>query len=314
LSGFTLTYGYAGRSEAELFIVRGHEFPKSRLARIYPTYFLELCISLPIFVYGTFVWKIQSLGVFVGGLMLSPLLLQAWAPAMAVAWNVPSWSLSVEWFFYLCFPALTHQVQRLRCKQLVVLAYSFVVAMALLRALPNPLPPSGSFSVSPETWHNFISYFPFFHLPQFVFGVALGRLYLFGQLHLGTAQSSIFGSAVIGLLLIFGLRSSLPLWVQTDPVLVLLYGAVIYGGAGIEGGVRRVLTVPPIILLGKASYSIYILHIPLLFWWSWITRKMLSSPLPVLADFMLYFGLVITASILSFRYVEQPWRWRIVNL
>ena len=96
LSGFILTYGYAGHSEAELFIVRGHEFLKSRLARIYPTYFLALCIPLSIFVYGTFVWKIQSLGVFVGGLMLSPLLLQAWVPAMAVAWNVPSWSLSVE--------------------------------------------------------------------------------------------------------------------------------------------------------------------------------------------------------------------------
>jgi peptidoglycan/LPS O-acetylase OafA/YrhL len=52
------------------------------------------------------------------------------------------------------------------------------------------------------------------------------------------------------------------MWVQTDATLVLLFGLIIFGGTRADGA-YRVLTFPAFILIGEASYSMYILHEPI---------------------------------------------------
>jgi peptidoglycan/LPS O-acetylase OafA/YrhL len=67
------------------------------------------------------------------------------------------------------------------------------------------------------------------------------------------------------------------------------------------------------ILLGEASYAMYILHMPLRFWWGWITRQKLHADMPWLLDLGLFLCLVIIVSIVALRYVEQPLRRRILG-
>jgi peptidoglycan/LPS O-acetylase OafA/YrhL len=309
LSGFILIYVYAGEREEDGLTVKSRTFLKARIARIAPAYFLGLFLLLPPFVYSALVAKILPLDIFALGLVLVPCFLQAWYPPTALAWNAPAWSLSVEWFFYTLFPLLAREMTRLSRKNMFFIAFCMVVATAVLRGIffmPISTPQSA-------TWNNFAAYFPLFHLPTFVFGMALGRLYLFGQVYSPRTHTCLLSIGSIGLMLVFGCRSLFPWWVRSDALLVVLYGLVIFGGTRTEGTLRKVLALPALVFLGEASYSVYILHAPVAFWWNWLSHKTLEMTLPIVGDFFVYFGLVLGISILSFLYVERPLRRWILN-
>jgi peptidoglycan/LPS O-acetylase OafA/YrhL len=299
LSGFILTYVYFDRSENGYLNTSACEFWKARFARIFPVYFLGLLVALPQFIYYALIKKIIATPDFIIGLTLNPILQQAWWPRVATAWNAPAWSLSVEFFFYACFPMLTLAVARLSRNYFFLLAYGLVIAVGVLRfVISSP----GSVVGSPE-W-NFDNFFPLFHLPQFIFGMALGRFFLFGPTISPKIHAVMLGLGAIGLLVVFGGRSLLPAWTRTDPALVVLFGLVIFGGARAEYSFKA-LVFPFLILLGEASYSIYILHMSLGLWWVNLTRGL---SLPAILSFVAYFVLIIVVSILSYRYVEKPMR------
>ncbi len=56
--------------------------------------------------------------------------------------------------------------------------------------------------------------------------------------------------------------------------------------------------------LGRASYSMYILHVPVLWWYSKMAMRQTVMPRTVAAAF--YFAVVILVSILAFELVEKP--------
>jgi peptidoglycan/LPS O-acetylase OafA/YrhL len=87
----------------------------------------------------------------------------------------------------------------------------------------------------------------------------------------------------------------------------LLFALVIFGGARTEGA-PKMLTCRPMVLLGEASYALYILHSPIGFWWHWLTSKVIGWSLPFLVDVVLFVTLTIGASILTYLYVEKPLR------
>ena len=99
LSGFVLAYNYAGRARAgELDKVR---FWEARFTRLYPIYLLSLLLS----------WRMvpaeyaaHTHAMFWTGMVLTPLLLQGWIPAIATFLNTPAWTMSAESFYYLLFP------------------------------------------------------------------------------------------------------------------------------------------------------------------------------------------------------------------
>jgi peptidoglycan/LPS O-acetylase OafA/YrhL len=101
LSGFILSYTYAGNVENG----RQHaKFWEPRFARIYPVYFLSLMLALPFQRALPLTTKIAVLAM-----------VQAWNPfrrGWTGAWNYPAWSLSVEAFFYLCFPFIQKRISR----------------------------------------------------------------------------------------------------------------------------------------------------------------------------------------------------------
>jgi peptidoglycan/LPS O-acetylase OafA/YrhL len=295
LSGFILTYAHAGRTEDESCDVDAPTFWRLRFARIAPVYYLGLLVALP--------RAIDAGWSSFGGLALVVLFLQAWWPAAATLWNSPAWSLSVECLFYALFPGLARALSRLPRGTLLLGAYALVVLATWIRADFLALP--ASYAGDPM-YLRFQGVFPLLHLPQFVFGMALGRLFLFGPA-LSAARHAAMLIVGIGLLvLVFGLRPVLPWWTRCDAALMPLFALVILGAVK-AASVVPILTHPWAVLLGEASYAMYILHIPIRTLWRGATTAM-GVELPGWLDFVLYFVIVTGASIVVFRCIETPLR------
>jgi peptidoglycan/LPS O-acetylase OafA/YrhL len=308
LSGFILTYVYSSSREDGSLNVPRRRFQIARLARIGPAYYLALVLMLPAFIYGVAVAGIISLDRFVLATLAVPALLQAWLPPVAFSWNGPAWSLSVEMCFYASFPYLLLQTTRVARRDLVLAAAAAVVASAAIRANAQSLLPGYS-----TEWQYFFAYFPLFHVPSFVFGMALGRLFLFGRDRspLGNQLSLVLASVVLALVL--GFRSSLPAWFVSDALLVPLYGVVILAAAGMHSSTTGILASPVAVLAGEASYSMYILHTPVVFWWHWIAARFFGLRLPHAVEVAVAFALVLVVSIFVFAMFERPLRRFIVQ-
>src|SRR5205807_512668 len=140
LSGFILAYVYDGLfSSARPSSSSARAFWIRRFLRIYPTYLLALAISLPPFVYyDRFGPGALPAPVFLGGLFLAPILVQAWVPGLALIWTLPAWSLSVESFFYLCFPYLGRFFRSSSAGRAVVFTGLFASVFGLGLAVATP--------------------------------------------------------------------------------------------------------------------------------------------------------------------------------
>ncbi len=100
LSGYVMAYNYAAKARAgELDVVRFYE---ARFTRLYPIYLLSLVLAWQVvpLEYGA-----HSHAMFWTGMVLSPLLLQGWIPAIATFLNTPAWTMSAESFYYLIIPS-----------------------------------------------------------------------------------------------------------------------------------------------------------------------------------------------------------------
>jgi peptidoglycan/LPS O-acetylase OafA/YrhL len=308
LSGFILVYVYSGAREEDGLNAAPAKFMIARLARIGPAYYLGLLLLLYAFIYGFLIAKMVPLEQFVPAIILVPTLLQAWYPPVSFSWNGPAWSLSAELFFYTLFPVLLRETNRLSRGRFCVLASCAVIATAALRIHISPAGLNGSTS-----WQYFALYFPVFHLPSFVFGMALGRMFLFGRVASPGIHKALFLSGALALMLLLGFRSALPAWLLTDASLVPLYGMVIFGAARLDGHASKLLAFSWLVLLGEASYSIYILHAAVIFWWRWITPDLFAARLPETAEFGIVFALVVGISVLTFLFFERPLRRSILR-
>ena len=99
LSGFILTYNYADVFRDGISAASYTRFVWDRLTKIYPVHVLTLLLVLPIATFSPHLpldWRAVPLHL---------LLLQCFWPSSTPAFsgylNVPSWSISCEWFFYL---------------------------------------------------------------------------------------------------------------------------------------------------------------------------------------------------------------------
>jgi len=284
LSGFVLTYAHGAESGLN---ISWRRFALARVGRIFPAYYLALLISAPFFIAAAMkghagVWSD-------GALMLS--MLQAWWPPAALAWNDPAWSLSNEMFFYAVFPIAWLCVLRISPASTLLLTYTLIVLTDLIR---------GSISD-----HNLSAYWPLLNLPQFLFGMALAKYFVFHK-----AQSSgnaTFVFAVAAIILTMALKHRMP-WLVSPSVLSLTFAATIYGLIGITGHIKGALSAASLIALGEASYAIYILHVPIWMWWDRTTRVLFGLHISAVFDFIGYALTVVLLSLSATYFMERPIR------
>ncbi|MGI8748677.1 MAG: acyltransferase family protein [Deinococcus sp.] len=302
LSGFILTYTYLRPGSPQELSTPRRDFWAARFARIYPVYALGLLVSLP-FLLEPLLHRLPS-KTEAASLLLAPLLLQAWLPQTACVWNCPGWSLSTEGFFYLLFPLVLGGVAWLRRRGvlaggLLLWLLALLPPLLYLRFSPRPFPPE---SLLMDAAY----YGPAFRLPEFLLGMLLGQEFL-------RRPSSPRAAALLTLL---GLAGTLLLMVYSGAVtvpplrnalVIPFMAALIWGLAHGRGMVARLLAWRPMIALGEASYSLYILHVPVYLWLDWARRHFSqTTSAPGFRFFLVYLGVLVLLSLATYAWVERP--------
>lgn len=304
LSGFVLTYSYLG--ESGTLSTDRRSFWIARFARIYPAYLFAFLLAAPFQIVGSIHvngWRLAAEKLAVGGgLYLS--LLQSWTPWTAWYWNPPAWSLSVEVFFYFCFPLLAVLFGRMLPRRCLGWAAGLWMAGLLAPALYCALRASAAQPVA-SSLQLAIESNPLLRLPEFLVGVLLGRIYLSGYRLSPRAAATISLAALVGLGAALSASAAIPRPLLANGLLVPLSALLIFSLAHQHGLLAAFLSNRVVKLLGEASFSIYILQIPVSHLLGFTPERF--TPL----RFACYLALLTGMSLFSFFYVEKPLRGRI---
>lgn len=256
LSGFVLSYAYSGDAET----INRRAFYRARFARIYPVYALAMLVALPAYtrLYPSLKLQWWEYPVDVA---LRFLLVHAWHPGTIRHYNVPSWSLSVEAFFYLLFPFLLPVVFRLTPKEtprslVMVLALASVAPLAYSILYPGMTAALDSYRIL------LIKFHPLVRLPEFLGGMLLGRLFVGAPPAWQGWQSDLAVAGAVATI-VAAVALGMPYPLLHTGGLAIPFAVIVYALATGKGLFAQALSWRPIMALGGASYALYILHLPL---------------------------------------------------
>lgn len=286
LSGFILFYTYTGNLRTGRDVYR---FFVARFCRIYPVYLLAAVVMC---------FAVRQLPT--GHNLMYFTLLQSWTPAASpsgYAWIMQAWTLSVEAFFYCSFPLLLPLVERLRSRQLIWVLFLIVGITAGFLELP--------FQHAGMTSPVQKIFLPLLRLPEFFLGMLLGSLFLHRQDQSMRWWQNDWITLIVMIPPIAWIASGK--FSKTVALACLFWFTwAIYRLASGKGWLTRLLSSRIFILLGGASYSIYLLQWPI----RDLMRQYVAPFHPGL-DAALSPILLITLSILIFLYYEEPLRERL---
>ena len=207
-----------------------------------------------------------------------------------------TWSLSVEWIFYLLWPLglLWARSRGVSAGRLAVIALS-VGALLYLAALPGsgewfyygPLARSGQLLVGCAAALWMLSAKP----PKFAVAPWLRTVILLAAL-----------AALLLWVLLGSQEKQLPYRFIGFPLVTLASTALVVLGSLWQGNrVIGLLGIAPLALLGRVSYSLYLWHlIPI----QLLSKDRIDLPMPVLA--LLGVALAVALTALSYRFLEVP--------
>ena len=294
LSGFILSYNYLDRGVMDSV----QSFWMSRFARIYPVYALGLILSAPFVIRDVLQRHIPAAVLFA-----APLLLQAWSPRLKLLWNAPGWTLSSEAFFYLVFPATAFWINRVRSNFWLTTGGLWLISLIafITQCIVG--------QKTPNIAEQLLIASPIGALPTFLIGVAIGIRYL------STPKRDGDLLVIVGFLGFFScilFSIWLPFSLVDGGLLAPFFALIIYGLAS-GGNAARWLSRPWLILLGEASYSIYILQSPIASWMMhFLKHRQWQSVGMVVA--CVYCTVVIVIAIVSYRFIEVPARRKLLDV
>jgi len=300
LSGFVLAYNYSERARnGELDRKRFYE---ARFTRIYPIYFLSLLLSLGQL---KIEYPTHTHAMFWTGVVLTPLLLQGFVPAVATFMNTPAWTMSAEAFYYVIFPWLAKWKKPERIAPHVVRMSGIWVLGVIPGALYIAFNPDGiahpdRWSYGP--WLNALKYTPYAHVFSFIFGVMLADLdKMIARTHFLRFWLGLVGFG--GIYAILSLGPLVPYAIIHDGLLMPLFACLILGLAG-ENPLAWVLGLRPLVFVGEASYCLYLLHFNL---WNIVHGSGVLDALGLSRfDPWLSYALMIALAIFALYFIEKP--------
>lgn len=274
LSGFILTFSYTNRIQQGS--TRYLSFLASRIARIYPLHIVTMVAALPLAIVAG--WPANSLALQAAAQLT---LVQAYVPDKSIyfSFNAPSWSLSVEMFFYALFPVLVIA----RTRWLMLLA-----AMGLAFHFGRPWSDT-QFS---------LYVFPPARLIDFVLGILLHRL-VFARFQPSDWLASLLQWASVALFtLMFAVRDVFPIDFRYDIYYLVPTGLLITSFAWQGGQLAKASSGKRMVALGEWSFALYLVH-QLVIRYGEIIRSRTDGGEGLAPEFLFSIGYVLVAIWLS---------------
>ncbi len=293
LSGFVISHVY-GRAFSGGVTLSGYKkFMRARFARIYPLHLLLLAIYVGLASLGfkqttenpewsilAHIFLVHALGVF-----------------DHTTWNIPSWSISVEWWTYVLFPMATAFAFRYMRRNIAVPALGVSIGLFILLAAHN-----GSMSIT--TGLAFVRCLIGFTAGSCLYAIFTTRRF--------TGSSGKVSIAI--LVAIFLALACLPSPIS-DILAFIGFCSLVYVSSN-EQEQRNWLHHPILIWLGDISYSIYLWHTLLLHVMAKVMLKIKGEQTWSDAEQLGYFLLALLAfevlilllAHLSYTFFELPAR------
>ena len=317
ISGFSLAYNHEASAPWPRAALK--KYALTRFTRIYPIYLLGLLLMLPVELHELLPrCSPVNLAREAGTALLNLGMVQSWLPRAALSWNPPGWSLSAEAFFYACFPflgILARQAPDARRRLALGLSLWLLALVAPLAAVALPahgfgdVPATSFLADADPRVSDFIKFNPLLRLPDFCIGVLLGRQFAAlrrsGHPLLGKgAWFWLPGCAA--LLAALAMAQAVPYPLFHNFLTVPFCALIVFGLALDEGRLSRFLAAPPWVFLGNASFSIYILHIPVLIYMGFLYRAHFRTRMSGVGWGLGYGLTVIALSCAAYKWIELP--------
>ncbi|WP_164284217.1 acyltransferase family protein [Stenotrophomonas maltophilia] len=314
---------------------------KARILRIGPPYWLVLFLVVlfytPVFIPQEKVWSTAGAAIFISHLAFGQSLFLFSFGAYSV--GTPFWTLTIEMLFYLVLPLVVRAFYRGRWWQGILAA--FLLSSVWLYLCRYHLDGLVDFlqrhtfglGWSSEGVRFFLSHQILGYLPHFAIGIGISALLLKPRTHPLLTETAgllyaLLGAALLlalmfklgGLSLAYGFQDPTAYFRTDDGAARLFYYfesmpfAVAYGliilGLSLGSSMlkRSFASIPGLALFGVLGYSIYLIHMPLLYTMNnhyWIAAE--THPWWHLAKFLTAgTGVILLLSLILFLTVEKP--------
>ena len=294
LSGFILAGAYLDKGRP----IVARSFYLARFARIYPLFILSVLADTPFVILarsGAYGLKVAA-GRVAALVSVSVVMMQMWLPVLKIV-NIPSWSLSIESFFYLVFPILGILLYRLGRRAVVGMMLALYVSSVALSRHMEIAYPDHRYGL------DLLSYTAIFSI-----GVLTARWDFLRRKDTSQPVSNrnswlvLFLCAASFLGLVYLSPRIKELNLNLGLLLAPVFAATVWALASTQTVLRRLLSVQWLVVLGEASYGLYLLHVPVLHCLQHF--HLAGSPI----YYPLYLSLSIGLSIFSFYCIEIPSR------
>lgn len=347
LSGFVIHYNYGHLFSRMRFRWAGLEFFGARFARLYPLLIAAFAVGLV--VDNTYDWLLDDAhaGWWFELVAHFTTMTQSWfyiiifndRLLMENAYGL-AWSISTEFFFYLCYMGLVFLIIQLRSLRNTIMTWMLFSALAFslfifmrwhLPAFVNIarnhidhfIPTEQKWGSSFVRW--FFYYSPYSRIFEFILGCLTAHLYLhirerpvtrseerWSHLALAAALICLFAAGVV-----FLSRPSFPFhgivqFLALNFLCAVPIGVLIFCVSRYPTGISRFLCLTPLVLLGEVSYSIYSVH-------TWTLRIFIRDPVnfttlgavDAVVRIALGIGLTLVLATATYRLIEVPGRARL---
>ncbi|WP_160149816.1 acyltransferase family protein [Legionella beliardensis] len=313
LSGFILTYNYPKLERLDDSL----EFIWARISRIWPVHFFIFLVLLLIMLYTHQPFSLEQA-------FANMTLTQAWHHKAVIffAFNAVSWSLSVELFFYCMFPLLIWKFQANWLSRLKLSA--MLGLLAIWMAISTRAVPFTGLEAYQPTISSWVNFWPPARLFEFVCGMVAACLWMKYQLIIDSKlKLSIFKATVIEFLvviLILWASVQVPLYTMqlfyTGIISMAVHAWVYYSGSAPfyalllfvfafgRGYLSTLLSVKPLILLGEISFSLYLVHQPIIRCVEYYHNQLM--PIPLTVQYTAYWLIILICSYFMWYFIEKP--------
>ena len=305
LSGFIIAFTYADRIES-ITVQSLKEMYALRIGRIFPLHLFMFVVCIPIAVLSSDAPKAY---VF----FTNAFLLHSWYPSHDdyFSFNSVSWTLSIEWFFYLCFPFVVIPLRNAGAFATKGRCLIFSCAALALILVINAIYNHGGEFLNRTWWAMKIS--PINVLVFFVgSGIGMWRLKISARDNISMVADSILEMlaivAPVAAYFIFaswGVTTTLGIGYIASYVPAFAFMIMVFSCT--NGLISKALSHPALVRLGNLSFSIYMTHQAILNY----TNDYVGSVVGANSSFLvklLMFSIILAASELTYRLIENPAR------